>query len=632
MRLSIACALACVSCVRPVVEVASVVAPVVVQPPDEPAGGAPISGGTLRISRDRSLAAVADPDRDRVWLVDLDTARVRAEVILDPGDEPGRIAEDFGGRFHVALRRSGAIATIDGRTGELMMRRRVCAAPRGIELADDGDSLIIACAGGELITLGVFDPEPRSKLHLAPDLRDVIVDGDRIYVSRFRAAEVLTVEDGKVTAVHRPRAWDMDAFLEIPVADRASRTFEPNVAWRLVKDPSSRTLYMAHQRAATFPIDMGAEHETLRSAPYGGFFPPRMMDCPPGISHAALTPMALGRDTLVLAPSETPPPTVLDSIPLPRLAARPSGPILGRGVLPVDLAIAPSGDRVALAMAGSVTEQLVVARADQEDECLDVDFADPGVTGISYEQPIAVAWIDDRRLAVQYRHPHALVIYDVAMRDGAAFVILGPRNPRRDLGQALFHAATPAHLACASCHPEGGDDGHTWHLGALGGVRRTQTLGGGVLESAPLHWAGDLVSFEALVNEVLVQRMGGRSLSSVEVDALGRFIDAIPAPPRGVIDDPDAVERGRALFSRTGCEGCHRGPRLSDDRNHDIGTGQPLQTPTLLGLAARAPYFHDGRAPTLESRFREHHTRAHGDLEGLDEAQIGDLVSYLASL
>ena len=57
-----------------------------------------------------------------------------------------------------------------------------------------------------------------------------------------------------------------------------------------------------------------------------------------------------------------------------------------------------------------------------------------------------------------------------------------------------------------------------------------------------------------------------------------------------------------------------------------------MQTPTLLGLAARAPYFHDGRAPTLESRLTEWHTPGHGDLGGLDQGQIEDLVRYLASL
>jgi cytochrome c peroxidase len=92
------------------------------------------------------------------------------------------------------------------------------------------------------------------------------------------------------------------------------------------------------------------------------------------------------------------------------------------------------------------------------------------------------------------------------------------------------------------------------------------------------------------------------------------------------------VERGRALFEERGCGSCHSGDRFSDGGLHDVGTGERLRTPTLLGLVARAPYFHDGRVPTIRERFGSGHTRAHGDLGGLDRAAIADLTSYLGSL
>ncbi len=88
---------------------------------------AAISGGTLTITS-RDIAVAADPDRDLVWLVDLNTSAV-SQVALKDGDEPGRVVEDGNGRVHVALRRGGAVATIDLTSGQVIDRTAVCAAP-----------------------------------------------------------------------------------------------------------------------------------------------------------------------------------------------------------------------------------------------------------------------------------------------------------------------------------------------------------------------------------------------------------------------------------------------------------------------------------------------------------------------
>ena len=94
--------------------------------------GVPISGGTLLVSNDGTHAIVADPDRDRILTVDLESGKTLTELPLLANDEPGRVVEDSAGRFHVALRRGGAIVDIDLATRTLIDRRAVCAAPRGI--------------------------------------------------------------------------------------------------------------------------------------------------------------------------------------------------------------------------------------------------------------------------------------------------------------------------------------------------------------------------------------------------------------------------------------------------------------------------------------------------------------------
>src|SRR6185369_9559077 len=50
----------------------------------------PVTGGTLTVLKDGSAAIVADPDRDRVSIVDLRLSQVRKTIELQPGDEPGR--------------------------------------------------------------------------------------------------------------------------------------------------------------------------------------------------------------------------------------------------------------------------------------------------------------------------------------------------------------------------------------------------------------------------------------------------------------------------------------------------------------------------------------------------------------
>src|SRR6202020_527552 len=91
----------------------------------------PISGGTLLVTLDGSMAVEGDPGRDGVYIFDLASQVRKFTVSLQPGDEPGRLVEDGAGRIHVALRGSGMLATIDPALGAVTTRRAVCPAPRG---------------------------------------------------------------------------------------------------------------------------------------------------------------------------------------------------------------------------------------------------------------------------------------------------------------------------------------------------------------------------------------------------------------------------------------------------------------------------------------------------------------------
>ena len=188
-----------------------------------------ISGGTLIVARDGHTAIAANPDRDRVWIVDLSARQLLFEVALRPGDEPGRVVEDASGRVHVALRNAGAVATIDVATGVIEARTDVCPAPRGLAFDAGMNAVHVACEGGDLVTLGMDGTEIRH-LQLSRDLRDVIVKSDGLLVSRFRSAELVALDaNGTVVQTIAPPS----------VGDPSNPDFTPAVAWRTLPLPAA---------------------------------------------------------------------------------------------------------------------------------------------------------------------------------------------------------------------------------------------------------------------------------------------------------------------------------------------------------------------------------------------------------
>jgi hypothetical protein len=261
--------------------------------------------------------------------------------------------------------------------------------------------------------------------------------------------------------------------------------------------------------------------------------------------------------------------------------------------------------------------------------------ASPSSIATVIGQPIAVAYLPDGRLLVQTREPAALWLD--AGPSGTAGV-----SPTRidlggtslyDTGHEIFHRDAGAGIACASCHVEGADDGHVWHF-VDQGPRRTQSLHVGLEGTAPFHWVGDMDSIATLMENVFVGRMGGVHQSPERSSALEQWMYTLrpPAALRSV-SDPAAV-RGKALFEGAAqCSMCHNGPKLTNNMTLDVGTGLPLQVPSLVGVAYHGPWLHTGCAPTLHDRFKpECGGSAHGQTSQLAPEQIDDLVAYLESL
>lgn len=579
---------------RPALEIG----PTVTADPPPP----PLAGGTLAISADQSTAVAADADRDRVYLVTLATGILRATIALADGDEPGRVAIDNANRAHIALRRGGAIATLDLQTGTLARRSPVCAAPRGVAFNHANNQLVVACYGGEVVTLHADSGQVIRQTRIDKGLRDVVIRGSTTYVSVFRTAEVLVIDsNGIVTERLAPPVLETEIF--DPSGEVAKARFVPGVAWRTVAAPNGGVL-MLHQRARKGTISTGA-------GGYGG------NTCSSSVVHAAITH---------LKPATTP------------IATQ----AITSAVLPVDLAMLWSENEAVMVAAGNnnitTSELAAVTRApvNQPHDFHRCHF-DPRYQLPTTVQPVAVATTGDvrRTVVVQSRHPATLFIYPNDSQD-YLFAVPLSNDSRNDTGHTIFHMNTGANVACASCHPEGGEDAQVWNFECVG-PRRTQSLRFGLRGTEPLHWDGDMDSLDTLMNQVFVGRMAGGVPRRDQLIALGTWLNGMRPPPSSPASDPVAVERGRQLFANptVGCQSCHSGNKFTDNRSYDVGTGQPLQVPSLIGLANRAPYMHTGCAATLHQRFSRLECGGgdkHGFTSTLSTQEIDDLVAYLETL
>jgi len=188
-------------------------------------------------------------------------------------------------------------------------------------------------------------------------------------------------------------------------------------------------------------------------------------------------------------------------------------------------------------------------------------------------------------------------------------------------------------MACASCHPEGRQDGLSWRLG--GAILQTPMLAGRVGGTEPYKWGGLDGTLNASFKHT-IERLGGSSLSSSQREDLAAYVQWLPTATRPTVANASAVQRGKALFEGTlECSSCHAGEAMADGNQYpfDAWGLEETDTPSLLGLAHTAPYYHDGSAVDLWALVTNKgsvHDMA--DFSELTSNQAHDLVAYLETL
>jgi hypothetical protein len=599
----------------------------------------PISGGTLLVTTDGSLAVAADPDRDRVLIVDLPTESLLAAIPLQAGDEPGRLAQDDAGHVHVALRRAGAIVSIDLATRAIVARRSVCGAPRGIAFEPSTGLLLITCVGGELVSLPAAGGEATGSVALGVDLRDIVLGPSGMAVTRLKTAELIRLDAARAQ-LGSTRPPTSSFFFVQPDGSRIIDTLEPELARRTI-GASDGGSYMLHQgaRNGDIPLQNDTDHAAISAYGSGG-------DACNGVVSTEITHF--------------------DPNGMPLAAA------LLSDVLAVDIAESRVNGELAVAVAGShdleqPEAEFIPAPSNTPTKgrpaiSSPTRFIGSGATSVTKYNPItlsitagpiatscavptevisvdgqvtAVAYLSDGRLLFQTREPAALWL---ASATGAPTTDLPDRIDlggvsMYDSGHEIFHRDAGAGLACATCHVEGADDGHVWHFKGQG-PRRTQALHVGLEGTAPFHWTGDMPDIATLMENVFVGRMGGPHETVERVDVLTSWLfQLLPPAPLRQSNDPAAM-RGKTLFEGAAkCSTCHNGPKLTNNMTVDVGTGLALQVPSLVGIAYHGPWLHTGCAQTLRERFAPQcGGSAHGETSQLADDQIDDLVAYLETL
>jgi len=223
------------------------------------------------------------------------------------------------------------------------------------------------------------------------------------------------------------------------------------------------------------------------------------------------------------------------------------------------------------------------------------------------------------------------------------------------IGMRLFYSARDGRmsreewLSCATCHFDGTSDGRIWQ-GWPGEPFNTPHLFG-LADTTPYTWTDtwdELADVEIKIRGL----MGGRGLIdastanppqetphtglSVDLDALVAYLEGLQPPANPYRDrlDPALVERGEQVFAEQNCAECHTGDIFTNGQPAAVGTGDTedkiYDTPSLRWLWLSAPYFHDGRAPTLYDVFMLPGT--HHLIGGVGMDDLDALVAYLLSL
>jgi YVTN family beta-propeller protein len=341
--------------------------------------------------------------------------------------------------------------------------------------------------------------------------------------------------------------------------------------------------------------------------------------------------------------------------------------------LPWGVAIAPDKSKIFLTTAGSESVTVIdlahllrTVRTRRQSFGNDLSASADYVTAripAGHNPRGVVLSPDGKRLYVANRLDDNIAVIDTATDKVLSTIDLGgPRNVnaiRR--GERLFYTAGFAfqgQFGCSNCHIDATIDGLQWDLEPDGfgkdivDNRSLENLAG----TEPFKWNGgnaDMPTECGPRTEKFFFR--SQSFNQQQLTDLVTFVFSLPyRPNRSRLPNGDltpAQERGKAIFERTKyksgkpipdsnqCGTCHSGPKYTNQKQVDVGTGKPtdrspvIDVPQLPNVAYSAPYLHDGSARSLEEIWTVFNPKdTHGVSNDLTKDELNDLIEYLKTL
>ncbi|MBZ5663722.1 MAG: hypothetical protein LAO30_03885 [Acidobacteriia bacterium] len=228
-------------------------------------------------------------------------------------------------------------------------------------------------------------------------------------------------------------------------------------------------------------------------------------------------------------------------------------------------------------------------------------------------------------------------------------------------GERIFFTADYAfqgQFGCSNCHLDATIDGLQWDLEPDGfgkdivDNRSLEDLAG----TEPFKWNGGNPDMPTECGpRVEKYFFRSQSFGDHELTDLVTFVYSLPyRPNRYRLANGEltpAQERGKAIFERTKykngspipeknqCGYCHSGPKYTNQKQLDVGSGKPTDRSPLVDVAHlrnvvySAPYLHDGSANSLEEIWTVFNPKdTHGVTNDLTKDELNDLIEYLKTL
>jgi YVTN family beta-propeller protein len=538
----------------------------------------------ITLSPDRTQIYVTNSTDDTVSVIDVATLRVTRT--LPTGFEPAGIVTDRTGEtLYVANRLSGDISVIDVKTGQEKKRLLAGRGASYLALSPDGKFVY---ATHIYPNPGAFRTPPTSEITVIDTARQIVVERKPLH----NVAGMFHVEwsaDGKLGVVTQMRPKNL-----VPLA-------HVEHGWAF---GNSLTLFGEDVGGTVqVPID---ELDRYYSLPWG----------------VVLTP---DKSKMFVTTAASESVTVIDVERLLKFVRARREPFVN------DL---------------SASANYVVAR-------IPVGHNPRGV----------LLSKDGKRLYVANRLDDNISVIDTTANRVVSTIDLGgPKtiNAFRR-GERIFYSADYAfqgQFGCSNCHIDATIDGLQWDLEPDGfgkdivDNRSLEDLAG----TEPFKWNGGNPDMPTECGpRVEKYFFRSQSFGDHELTDLVTFVYSLPyRPNRYRLPNGEltpAQERGKAIFERTRykngnpipeknqCGYCHSGPKYTNQKQLDVGTGKSTDRSPLVdvahlrNVAYSAPYLHDGSANSLEEIWTVFNPKdTHGVTNDLTKDELNDLIEYLKTL